>query len=153
MPEEYVRLEELLPVIRACLENGESIRFNPGGVSMLPMLHPGRDAVVLSPLPERLKKYDLPLYRRSNGQFVLHRIVGVGETYTCMGDNQFDAEPGVTRQQLIGLVTAFTRNGRIHTVTEPGYRLYCRFWHYSRGFRRFWRRGVSFLKRRLFRQA
>ena len=30
----------------------------PGGVSMLPMLRQGLDQVVLSPLPEKLKKYD-----------------------------------------------------------------------------------------------
>jgi hypothetical protein len=32
-------------------------------------------------------------------------------------------------------------------VNEFGYRFYCRFWHYSRGLRHFWRRGKGWLHR------
>ena len=64
-----VRLEELMPLIRERLAAGESVRFSPHGTSMLPMLKDGRDQVILSPLPEKLKKYDLPLYQRKNGQY------------------------------------------------------------------------------------
>ena len=128
-------LEELLPHMQEKLASGESVRIIPGGNSMLPMLHPGRDTVILSPLPERLKKYDLPLYRRSDGKFVLHRIVEVGDTYTCVGDNQFQTEPGIRPEQMIALVTGFIRNGKERSVRDPGYRLYCRIWHYSRKLR------------------
>ena len=112
---------------------------------MMPMLRDGRDQVLLSPLPERLKKYDLPLYRRESGQFVLHRIVAVGETYTCVGDNQFDLERGLRHEQMIGVVTEFTRKGKTYSVNDLSYRLYCRFWHYSR----FPRRVFRAIKRRL----
>jgi len=105
---------------------------------------------VLSPLPKKLKKYDIPFYRRRDGQFVLHRIVKTGQTYTCIGDNQFQLEPGVQYDQMIGVVTAFTRGDREHSVREPGYWLYCRFWHYSRPLRRLWRSVVWHL-RRIFR--
>lgn len=80
---------------------------------------------------------------------MLHRIIAVGETYTCMGDNQFDPEPGLQRDQMIALVTSFRRNGRDIPVTDPVYRLYCRFWHYSRKLRRFYRRGKNWLRRHL----
>ena len=70
-------LDELMPLISERLSAGGSVRFSPHGTSMLPMLKDGRDQVVLSPLPDKLKKYDLPLYRRENGQYVLHRIVKV----------------------------------------------------------------------------
>ena len=106
---------------------------------MLPMLRQGQDSVVLSPLPKRLRKFDLPLYRRSNGQYVLHRIVKSGDSYTCMGDNQFVKETGLHRGQMIGVVTAFTRGGKKYTVDQWQYRLYCYLWHYTRGFRRFGR--------------
>lgn len=136
LPENTVQLEQLLPLIRERLAAGEAVSFMPRGTSMLPMLRQGRDAVVLSPLPETLRKYDLPLYRRENGQFVLHRIVKVGDTYTCIGDNQFRQEPGVRREQMIGLVTAFRRDGKEYSVNSPRYRWYCRFWHFSRPLRR-----------------
>jgi hypothetical protein len=147
---EYVtRLDALMPLIRERLEAGQTVRFSPMGISMLPMLRQGKDSVVLSPVPEKLKKYDLPLYRRPDGQYVLHRVVEVGDTYTCIGDNQFRMEPGVEHGQILALVTAFYRGERKWEVTSPLYRLYCRFWHYSRPLRRFWRRGMGWLRRHL----
>lgn len=142
-------MEALVPLFQERLEAGQQVRFSPMGTSMLPMLREGRDSVVLSPAPARLRKYDLPLYRRDSGAYVLHRVAAVGEDYTCIGDNQFVYEPGVRQEQIIAVVTGFRRNGRDHTVTEPGYRLYCRIWHYSRPLRHFWRRGLGWLKRKL----
>lgn len=142
-------IQELAPLFQELIGAGQTVRFSPRGVSMLPMLRHGIDTVDLSPAPERLEKYDLPLYRRDDGKYILHRVVGVGETYTCAGDNQFDLEYGVRRDQIIALVTAFRRSGREYTVTHPGYRLYCRFWHHSRGVRHFLRRAVGWLRRHL----
>lgn len=144
-----VSMEALLPLFQERLEAGQQIRFSPRGVSMLPMLRQGRDSVVLSPAPERLEKYDLPLYRRDNGAFVLHRITGVGKTYTCIGDNQFVCETGVRQDQIIAIVTSFRRNGRDIAVTNPGYRLYCHIWHHTRPLRHFWRRALGWVKRKL----
>lgn len=147
MLEHNVQLEELMPLFRECLASGQSVRFLPRGTSMLPMLRQGKDAVVLSPVPQRLKKYDLPLYRRENGQYVLHRIVKVGKNYTCMGDNQFWKETGLAHAQMIGVVSAFSRNGTEHSVNELGYRFYCRIWHYSRPVRRVCRFAIRAVRR------
>lgn len=116
---------------------------------MLPMIRQGIDKVVLSPISGELRKYDLPLYQRDNGHFVLHRIVKVGETYTCIGDNQFELEHGLRHDQMIAVVTAFYRGDKLHSVNELGYQIYCRFWHYSRPIRHFWRRGINYLRRHL----
>lgn len=145
--ERHVRLEQLLPVIEEQLSQGRQVKFSPMGTSMLPMLRQGRDQVVLSPVPRKLKKYDLPLYRRDNGQFVLHRVIWAGETYTCMGDNQFVAEPGLRHEQMIGLVTAFWREEKEIRVTDASYWIYCRLWHYSRPLRHLWRRSLAWLRR------
>ena len=136
-----------MPLIQESLTGGLSVRFSPRGISMLPMLRQGIDSVVLSPAPETLKKYDLPLYQRDNGKYVLHRIVDAGATYTCVGDNQFQLETGVRRDQILALVTGFYRGETYHSVNEPAYRLYCRLWHCSRPLRRLLRRGVNFLRR------
>ena len=147
--EKQYRLEDLMPLIREQLSLGKTVRFSPRGTSMLPMLRQGIDKVVLSPLPQRLKKYDLPLYQRDNGQYVLHRIVEVGETYTCLGDNQFDKESGLKPEQMIALVTAFTRGDREYSVSDWRYRVYCRAWYHSRHLRRFYRRAKGWLRRHL----
>ena len=142
-------MDALIPLFRERLEAGQQVRFSPMGTSMLPMLRQGRDSVVLSPAPERLSRYDLPLYRRDSGTYVLHRIVEAGETYTCIGDHQFVYEPGIRRDQIIAVVTGFCRKGRDHTVTEPGYRLYCRIWHHSRPLRHFCHRALRWIKRHI----
>lgn len=129
-------LEQLFPLIQEQLAQGKTVRFAPQGVSMLPMLRQGRDKVILAAPNGRLKKYDLPLYRRDNGRFVLHRVVSVGETYTCIGDNQLDPERGVRDDQIIAVVTAFTRDSREIPVTDFGYRVYCRVWHWLRPVKR-----------------
>jgi hypothetical protein len=147
--EKQYRLEDLLPLIQEGLASGKTVKFGPRGVSMLPMLRQGIDSVVLSPAPETLKKYDLPLYQREDGKYILHRIVGAGNTYICMGDNQFELEQGLRHDQMIALVTAFYRGDRKVEVDSFGYRVYCVFWHYSRGMRHFWRRGIGWLRRHL----
>lgn len=148
-PAKNVTLEEMMPLIRAQLAEGRSVRIYPRGTSMLPMLVEDRDSVVLSPLPDRLKRYDLPLYQRKNGQFVLHRVVKVGETYTCLGDNQFVFEEGLSHDQMIAVVSSFTRKGKAYSVTDLSYRFYRAFWFRSRYIRRFWRRCMGRLRRLL----
>ncbi len=131
-----------MPLIRERLSAGSSVSFTPSGVSMRPMLRPNRDTVTLSPLPEGgLKRYDLPLYQRDNGRYVLHRIVGVnGEgLYTCLGDNHIGREPNVRHDQMIALVTSFNRGGKEIPVSAWRYRMYCVFWYRTRIFRRIFR--------------
>ena len=135
MPDASLRLAQLLPLMKERLAAGESVQFTPQGTSMRPTIYGGRDQVVLSPLPEKLKKYDLPLYRRDDGQFVLHRIVKAGQTYTCIGDNQYVFESGVRQDQMIAVATGFYRKGKYHSVDNWGYRFYCRVWHWSRPIR------------------
>ena len=47
------------------------------GDSMLPLIRQGRDLLIIEKPHGRLKKYDIPLYRRDSGQYVLHRILKV----------------------------------------------------------------------------
>ena len=142
-----VALDTLMPLIREELTRGQRVRFSPRGISMLPMLRQGIDTVTISPVKGRLKKYDLPLYRRDDGKYILHRIVRAGETYTCIGDNQFVKETGVRQDQLIGVVTEFTRGEKAISVNDPRYWLYCRFWNTTRFPRRCFRKGKSLLRR------
>lgn len=138
-----------MSLIRERLAAGQSVRFSPSGVSMLPMLRQGKDSVVLSPVAGRLKKYDLALYRRDDGKYVLHRVVHADEFYTCIGDNQFTLEHGIRQDQLIAVVTAFYRDDKMHRVEEPIYWLYCRLWHSSRALRHFWQRARNWLRRHI----
>lgn len=131
-PDKQYRLEDLMPMIQQTLAEGRTVVIRPRGTSMLPLIRQGKDSVELSALPERLKKYDLPLYQRPNGQYVLHRIVKAGETFTCIGDGQFQKETGVEQAWMIARVTAVYREGKRVSTTSFSYWLYCRLWHWSR---------------------
>lgn len=143
------QLDALMPVIREQLANGNSVRLFPKGTSMLPMLRQGIDSVILSPISDKLKKHDLPLYQRANGQYVLHRIVKAGETYSCIGDNQFLYEHGIKHNQMIALVTGFYRGDKKISTDSFAYKLYCLFWYYSRPFRHFCNRGIGWIRRHI----
>jgi len=132
-----VRLNELMPFFLERLAAGESVKFTPQGTSMTPMILGGRDQVILSPPPKQWKKYDLPFYQRDNGQYVLHRIVEVGESITCVGDNQFAYERGLRPDQMIAIATGFVRKGKEYRTNQLSYRIYCRYWHWSRRARHF----------------
>ena len=119
--------EEQMAFVRQLLAEGRTVRYLFfRGASMLPMLRQGRDSVELSPLPDRLKRYDLPVYRYSSGKYVMHRVVAVREDcYICCGDHLTEPET-VCPEQLIAVVSAFRRGERRISVENPLYRLYCR---------------------------
>jgi len=100
--------------ILAVMETGAAAPLVISGNSMSPFLVHGRDTVYLTPPPERLKKGDMILYRRENGAYVLHRIQAAeGETFTLIGDGQLELEPGIRYGQVLALVTAVRRKGKL----------------------------------------
>jgi hypothetical protein len=127
--ERMVLGEELMPLIKERLAAGQTIRYFPfRGVSMLPMLRQGKDMVELSPLPDKLQKYDLPVYQYPSGKYVMHRVVAVKEDhYICLGDNTYEYEK-IKPEQMIGLVSALKRGDKRIDVKDPMYRFYCRIW-------------------------
>lgn len=120
-----VNLIEMLPTMEEMLNSGGKVTFTVEGSSMLPTMTGGRDSVTLIKPTGSLKKYDIPLYRRDNGKFVLHRVIGFTDTgYIMCGDNQYAKEYGITDNHLIGLVTSFTRNGRQIDTSDILYKIY-----------------------------
>lgn len=136
MTEKSVSVADLIPLFQESLAAGNTVRFSPRGTSMRPMLRQGRDVVILSAVKGPLRKYDIPFYQRDDGAYVLHRVVKCGETYTCIGDNQYELEPGIRQDQLIAVLSGFVRGGKYIPVTNLGYRIYSRLWHWSRPARR-----------------
>ena len=110
--------------------------YKTRGVSMEPMLRDGKDVVVLKKPGGRLKLFDVPLYRRRDRRFTLHRIIAVRDNdYVIRGDNTFVKEY-VPRSDVVGVLTEFKRKGKNHTVDETGYRVYVRVWHFIYPLRR-----------------
>ena len=125
----YIEGEELMQLVREQVARGQVIRYLPfRGRSMLPMLREGKDSVELSPLPEKLKKYDVPVYQYPSGKYVMHRVVAVKDGYyICVGDNLL-AEEKIYPEQLIAVVSAFTRGGKRIELNDWKYVTYYRIW-------------------------
>ncbi|MDY4515058.1 MAG: S24/S26 family peptidase [Hominisplanchenecus sp.] len=144
MKKEFFKLDECEPLIRKTLEKGGTFKFYPRGTSMEPTIHAGRDMVVLSPLPDCLRKYQIVLYKRTNGAFVLHRIIKVkGSCCTMRGDNQFVSEPGIQKEQMIGMVTQIICNGDVIPVNDTRHRIAAALWVKTALPRRVWRHFFS----------
>ena len=99
------------------------------GVSMRPMLRNRHDRVIIVPLgEERLIKYDLPPYRRPDGKYVLHRIIGVEDGYYVIrGDNTYVKEK-VPASWIVGVMSEYYRGKRHVLADDQGYRRYAAFW-------------------------
>lgn len=142
--------EELMDLVRDRLAAGQSVRYIPfRGVSMLPMLRQDKDSVELSPLPEQLKKYDIPVYQYPSGKYVMHRVVAVKEDhYICLGDNLTELET-IYPRQMIGVVSAFKRGTKRISVHHFGYQIYCRVWYLFFPLRRAYKKARRWLRRSL----
>lgn len=117
------------------------------GISMKPLFANRRDTVIIFPANGRLKKYDVPLYRRGN-EYVLHRIVKVlPESYIICGDNCENYEYGITDGDIIGCLHAFYRKDKYYTVDDFLYKLYSVFIVKTFSVRMFFRKLKRFLAR------
>lgn len=148
-----VSLEDMTPVMLEIMEAGGEAAFAPSGISMLPMLHHRTDKVVLVKPEFPLKKYDLPLYRRDDGRFILHRVVEVKKdgTYVMCGDNLWVRETGIRDDNIIGVVKSFERNGVHYECTDKKYIFYCKFWNFIYPLRKFAKRSTGFIIRKLIK--
>lgn len=130
-------------------KSGRIIYTNVGD-SMMPYIKQGRDVLVISEVNGRLNKYDVPLYKRDSGQYVLHRILNVRENdYVICGDNRWNKEYGITDRHIIGILTGVIRDGQEIPVTSRKYRIYVHLWCDLFPVRAFILRVCQFVKRRL----
>lgn len=129
---------------------GQFVYTNVGD-SMMPLLRQHRDLIVIDKRPQgRCKKYDVVLYRRPTGEYVLHRILKVRrDDYIICGDNRYVREFGVPDDWIIGILTAVVRDGKELSVTDWNYRLYVHLWCDFFYIRAFLVRTVQFLRRRI----
>lgn len=106
-----------------------SLLYTNVGSSMMPLLRQGRDLILIARRPQgRLKKYDTVLYKQGE-RYILHRILKVRkEDYVICGDHNWRREYGITDEQIIGILTAFVRDGKRIPVTDPKYRCYVHLW-------------------------
>ncbi len=125
--------------IEQVLQEVGFIVTNFKGTSMNPLLKCERDKVFIEKPKKRLEKYDVALYKRSNGMYVLHRVYKVmPSSYIFWGDNQLVLEFGVKDEDVLGVCKGFYKGERFVDF-EKGlrYGLYKFFWCSSLRLRKF----------------
>ena len=94
------------------LERNGILIYTNRGDSMMPLLRENRDLIHIRRVNGRCRKYDVPLYKRDSGQYVLHRILKVRKNdYVICGDNRWKREYGITDRHILGVLEGVTRDG------------------------------------------
>ena len=145
MSEKVFTLGEIEPIIDEVLDSGSEISLMASGVSMEPYIRDKTDKITLVKVSRELKKGDVPLYKRDNGKFVLHRIVGIGdEGYIMRGDNQWVTEYPVKKSSIKAVLKSVERNGKVFSADGAYSKLYSLFLPAIR----FRRKMMNFIKYR-----
>lgn len=94
------------------------------GNSMRPMLEDARDLVKIVPAVHPLPVGALPLVKRPNGKYVLHRIIAIRKSdYVVCGDNRSFSE-AVPPAWVVGVAEGFYKNGVYIPCSDPEYLAY-----------------------------
>ncbi len=100
------------------------------GVSMQPMIHQGKDNIIVVKPTGRMKKYDIPVYLTPEGNYIMHRVIEVHDDhYIIVGDNCLKREY-VTDDMICGQLVGYYHKGKryIDLKTNKAYKLYSRVW-------------------------
>ena len=123
-------MDELLPIISETVKSGQDVTITVTGNSMRPLWFHLQNNVTLTGCdPYTLKKGDVPLYRRADGKYVLHRIIKVNkDTFDLVGDGQYRIETGLEKFRVIAVAKGFTKGNKHFTVNNVIYKSYSFLW-------------------------
>lgn len=111
------------------LETKGTLVFVPNGVSMWPFIKHHRQSVIIEKLSAPIKEYDVIFYKRTSGDFVLHRVVSVDKDFFVVrGDSQQLLEK-VTSDQIFGIMTAFYKGEKLISVNDEKYLKKVKRWY------------------------
>lgn len=120
--------EALFPIVEETVKGGGSIKIKIAGYSMYPLVASRRDSVLLTKA-DKIKKGDVPLIKREDGTFVLHRVVGIKNgAFKLRGDYEQKIEYPLYPEQVIAVAKGFYRKDRYIPCDSLLYKLYTFFW-------------------------
>ena len=118
MSNELVNFEELL-------KRDGSFLYTFRGVSMKPLLHQGKDVVIISSIERPIKKLDIVLYKVGE-RYVLHRVLKIKKDhYVIRGDNTY-SEEFIPKDKVFGILTSYYKNDKLIfdaliKISDPAY--------------------------------
>ena len=129
-------------------DQGRQVSLTVTGNSMSPFLVHGRDQICFQKPDRPLKTGDMALYRRRNGDYIMHRVCRVGPdgSYYFLGDAQQMTEGPIAPDQICGVVLRVCRKGKWLGPASFWWRFFRGPWLWLRPLRPWLRRaygGVS----------
>ena len=117
-------MSEIWELANVVISSGGEFRLFHKGTSMMPLLRQGKDSVVLV-APNDIKKNDILLYKRANGQFVMHRAIKIKkDEYIMCGDNQYEHERGIKKENILAKVKGIYRGDVYFETNNTEYQKY-----------------------------
>lgn len=111
-----IEKEKLLELLSETIkyENGIFV-LTVTGTSMTPTLYPDISSVTLVSVDKKpVRKYDIVLFKRDNGDIVLHRVIKILTDGMLLvnGDSQVWTEK-IKRENILAVAQSYTKNNRI----------------------------------------
>ncbi len=121
-------MKTLYPLIEESINNGSDVRIKITGYSMYPLVSSYRDSVLLTKATE-IKKGDVTFFKRPNGSYILHRVIGIKDgAFKIRGDYEQKIEYPVYPEQVVAVAKGFYRNGKYIPCDSLKYKFYKSFW-------------------------
>ena len=110
---EHIEMQLIAECMQDAFAQSKTFSFTPYGDSMLPTIQNGKHFVTFTQCINP-KVYDIVLYRRPSGMYVLHRIVGkLRDGFMLCGDNENTIEYPIYQKDMIAKVIAIRdENGK-----------------------------------------
>lgn len=105
------------------------------GVSMKPLLKERRDMVLLKEINVPLKKGDIILYKRSNKQYLLHRIIKINKDFIYVSGDRQGILESVHPNNVVAVVEMYYRKGKERKLNTVRYKFYKTFIYVTRPIR------------------
>ena len=146
----------MMEEVRQLISEGHTVSFTVKGNSMNPFMVHMRDKITLGPWKDcDIKSGTVALILDTRSNHVIHRIISRGyktnpatgekvETVTLLGDGNIKQTETATLDNVIGIMYALERKGRIWKPDDFGWRVYSLIWKILTPVRRWplglWRR-------------
>ena len=123
-------ITQLVEVMNTAFDQNLKFEMPVNGTSMLPFIHAG-DLVMLDKISNhKIKKGDVVLYKRENGQYVLHRIQSIkNKKLVMLGDNQLKLEKNIAYNQLLAKMISYKTKKKDVSVKSFKYRFWTNIWN------------------------
>ena len=107
--------KDIFAIMDHLFDNGSTAWIVVSGMSMYPFLREDLDMVELARADfSSIKKGDIVLIKRINGEFVLHRVIKMNSSdFFIMGDAQQWIEGPVSENQLKAVAVNIARNNKV----------------------------------------